>query len=66
MRAQVNGVERELPEGTTVAQLLSSAGIAGSGIAVAVNERVVGRSTHETTAVRDGDRIEIIRAVGGG
>jgi thiamine biosynthesis protein ThiS len=36
------------------------------GIAVAVNDRVVPRVHHESFRPKDGDAIEIIRAVAGG
>jgi sulfur carrier protein len=62
----VNGSERDVPDGTTVAELLHDLGAPSAGIAVAVNERVVPGTQHGTTALADGDRIEIIRAVAGG
>ena len=35
-------------------------------VAVAVNLEVVPRALHATTALKDGDRVELVRAVGGG
>lgn len=64
--AIVNGESRRLAEGTTIAQLLRDFGIEGSGVAVARNECVVRGALFESEAVRDGDVIEIIRAVAGG
>jgi sulfur carrier protein len=66
VRATVNGSERDVAEGTTLAQLLRDLGTATPGIAVAVNDRVVQRSAHDATTIEEGDRIEIVRAVGGG
>jgi sulfur carrier protein len=67
MIAIVNGSERDLPAGTTVARLLEELGIAGTdGIAVAHNERVVPRAHFAERELAAGDRIEIIRAVAGG
>jgi sulfur carrier protein len=66
VRATINGEERDLPDGTTVAALLERLGAPLSGIAVARNERVVRRSDYATQPVLDGDTIEIIRAVAGG
>jgi len=66
MNARINGFEREVPDGTTVAQLLRDIGATGMGLAVAVNERVVQRSLHEAMVLADGDAVEIIRAVAGG
>jgi sulfur carrier protein len=66
VNATVNGERRELTEGTTISSMLGSLGIDGAGIAVAVNERVVRRAAFEAHALRDGDTVEIIRAVAGG
>lgn len=62
----VNGERRKLPDGVTVAALLADLGVAPVGIAVAVNERVVRRAAFESHALREGDAVEIIRAVAGG
>jgi len=66
VKATVNGVSRELPDGTTVASLLERLGVTRSGIAVAKNERVVRRSDYENSPIVEGDAIEIIKAVAGG
>lgn len=66
MKATVNGADRELAEGTTVAALLSELGLNIDGVAVAINLDVVPRGQHAERAIVDGDRVEIIRAVGGG
>lgn len=66
MRASINGEEYELPEGTTVAQVLVQMQAPERGIAVAKNDRVVRRAAFEEERISEGDRIEIIRAVAGG
>lgn len=66
MQAVVNGQMRELHEGTTVSELLTSLGIDSAGIAVACNERVVRRSEYARRRIDEGDRVEIIKAVAGG
>lgn len=63
---QVNGAAEKVAPGTTPAELLLRHGLKGSGIAVAVNDIVVRRNELGTLVLSDGDRIEIIRAVGGG
>jgi thiamine biosynthesis protein ThiS len=63
----VNGERRTLRSGLTVSDLLADLGLqVPSGIAVAVNARVVTRTAFATHALRDGDEVEIIRAVAGG
>ncbi len=66
MTISVNGVPREIAEGTTLGELISDLGIRRSGIAVARNDDVVARSAIDATALAAGDSIEIIAAVAGG
>jgi sulfur carrier protein len=66
IRIVLNGEPRELAPETTVAALVRDLGLPADGIAVAVDRDVVPRSAHERTALRDGARVEVIRAVGGG
>jgi thiamine biosynthesis protein ThiS len=49
-----------------VAELLHDLQIILQYGAVAVNRRVVRKRDHEATSLRAGDRIEIVRPVGGG
>jgi len=66
MKATVNGELRDLPDGLTMEGLLAHLQTPERGIAVAKNDRVVRRATFASEVVREGDRIEIIRAVAGG
>ena len=70
MRARVrivlNGEEREVPEGTTVAALVDAVGIDRRYVAVERNLEIVPRARHEETLLAPGDRIEIVTMVGGG
>ena len=61
----MNGAEREVPPGCTVAALLSFLEIEGR-VAVAINRDVVPRSVHAEVELNDGDEVEILEAVGGG
>jgi sulfur carrier protein len=66
MKASINGEEFDLPDGSTVRDVLARVQAPERGIAVAKNDRVVRRSAFEHERVCEGDRIEIIRAVAGG
>ena len=67
MRVLINGQPHELSDAAlTVSDHLARLELAGKRIAVEMNGDVVPRSRHAETAVRDGDRFEIIVAVGGG
>jgi len=66
MQLIVNGTARELPEGTTVSGLLEDMALVGRRIAVERNGEIVPKSLHAQAALADGDRLEIVVAVGGG
>jgi sulfur carrier protein len=68
MRAHVNGVESELATQATVADVVSRYGkdAQGRGVAVAVNGEVVARDRWAITTISDGDRVEVLGAIGGG
>jgi sulfur carrier protein len=62
----VNGEKRPLSEPLTVVELLTQLGLADARVAVAVNRRVIPRSEHPAYRLQGQDRVEIVRAIGGG
>ncbi|HUW38721.1 MAG TPA: sulfur carrier protein ThiS [Rhodocyclaceae bacterium] len=62
----LNGEPRRLAADTSVARLLEELGYAGKRVAVERNGEIVPKSRHEQTPLGQGDRIEIVVAVGGG
>ena len=62
----LNGQSRLLEPGTTLAGLVASLELGGRRMAVEINEEVIPRSEYAVLALRDGDRVEIVHAVGGG
>jgi sulfur carrier protein len=68
MRIYLNGEELEVPEGTTISELIKSLNIQVRevGFAVAVNEEVVPKSKYEGYKLSEGDRVEVVHLVGGG
>ena len=66
MRIHLNGEPIALPDGCTVLQLLLHQGLAERRIAVEVNGAIVPRGAHATRHLLDGDRVEIVHALGGG
>ena len=66
MRIQLNGESFELPDGSTVAALLSQLQLSGRRIAVELNLDIVPRSQHAETALSEGDQVEVVHAIGGG
>lgn len=66
MRIVVNGEERSLPEGTTAADLLSRLDLEPGAVVVARNGEIVPRDEVADVELEEGDRLEIVRFVGGG
>lgn len=66
MKVTVNGNEREVAEGTTVAQLLEQLKLRSDRIATERNLKVVPKAQYGQTALADGDKLEIVTFVGGG
>lgn len=66
VQVQVNGVSRRIPAPHHVSQLLEMLGMTGRRVAVAVNREVLLRSQISGFELTQGDRVEILEAVGGG
>jgi len=62
----VNGEHRRFEGPLTCARLLELLGLAGKRVAFERNGEIVPRSALEANAIADGDKIEIVVAVGGG
>lgn len=65
MQVFINGKQTELPSGTTVQNLIEQFDIRDK-VAVEINEEIVSRSRFKLHTLEDGDRVEIVRAIGGG
>ena len=66
MKILLNGVDRELKPGITITELVSGLELAGRRVAVEVNGRIVPAGEHKEHALDEGDRVELISAIGGG
>lgn len=66
MLLHVNGQPTDLPPGFTARQLLERMELGGKRVAVEVNGEIVPRSVHTTHAFKEGDKVEIVHAIGGG
>lgn len=62
----VNGVRRELAAGCSAAQLLEQLDLTGKRLALEVNMEIVPRSQYAVHYLREGDRVEVVHAIGGG
>lgn len=66
MDISLNGQFEAVEEGITVAELMRQKLPNVQRVAVEVNLEIVPRSEHGNHVLRDGDRVEIVRAIGGG
>ena len=66
MKVTVNGEEREIEAGATVADLIRLLAHAPERVAVELNREVVRRARWAETGLGEGDRVEVVHFVGGG
>ena len=62
----VNGEEKIFEEGVTIFKLLNELNVKPQGIAVELNLEIAPKGKYGETVLKNGDRIEIVRMVGGG
>ena len=66
MRVIVNGEERNIDEGSTLDALVTTLGLNAGPIVVQRNDEIIEKSRLDQVSLTDGDRIELVRFVGGG
>ena len=66
IRITLNGAARELPASLSFDELLDELALNGRRLAIERNGETVPRSSFGQSRVCDGDRIEVVVAVGGG
>jgi sulfur carrier protein len=63
---QINGKRVELEHPTPLLDYLERLGVNPRAVAVEHNGEIIERAAFETVMLRDDDRVEIVRMVGGG
>ncbi len=66
MRLVINGEERELSGISTLASLVEQLALKADRLAIELNRNIVRRDQWSSTALKDGDCLEIVHFVGGG
>lgn|SRR5690625_1876407 len=66
MNLHINGERRKVAAGLTVSALLEELGMAERRVALERNGELVPKSLHDKTRLDEGDKIEIVHAIGGG
>jgi thiamine biosynthesis protein ThiS len=66
MTLQLNGEQREVPDGLSLAGLVEWLELPADRVAIERNLEIVKRANWNETRLENGDRLEIVRMVGGG
>ena len=66
MQIQLNGEACSLDHAVSITELIERLGLTGKRLAVELNLEIVPRSEHAQTRLAEGDRVEIVHAIGGG
>ena len=63
---ELNGAAHALPDGASLADLVETLGLSGQALALAVNRQVVPRGRWAETRPQAADRVDVVKAIGGG
>lgn len=66
IRVRLNGRDRELPEGMTVAGMLAHLDLRPGLVVVERNREILERARYGEVTVEEGDTLELVHFVGGG
>jgi len=66
MNIIINGEQREVPDALTAAGLVDFLQIGERRIAMEVNLEIVPSSIYANHVLQEGDRVEVVHAIGGG
>jgi sulfur carrier protein len=66
MQIELNGKPHTLPEGADLVQLIAALELTGKAVAVAVNRQVVPVQSWAAHVLVEADRVDVVRAIGGG
>lgn len=66
MLIQLNGEQRDFPDGLNLAALVEQLGMKADRVAVELNLEIVPRANWQATRLKPGDKLEIVHFVGGG
>jgi thiamine biosynthesis protein ThiS len=66
MKIQINGEDKDIAEGLSVADLLEQLQIRPARVVVERNREIVSRHAYDAIFLAEGDALEIVHFVGGG
>ncbi len=65
MKILLNAKEKEI-QSTTISELLKELNLKTEGIAVALNYEVISKKNFDFAEIKDGDKVDVVKAVQGG
>lgn len=66
MEIELNGAPHQVDERQNLQQLIASLQLSGQALAVAVNRSIVPRQRWAEHVLQPADRVDVVRAIGGG
>ena len=66
LEIELNGAAHAIHDGASLQQLVNALGLAGQALALAVNRSVVPRERWADTRLAPHDKVDVVRAIGGG
>ena len=66
MKILLNGEPYECEDGVSLLAIAQALSLEGTRYAIEHNKTIVPKSQHESTAVQEGDQVEVVQAIGGG
>ena len=66
IKVTINDEEKIFPDITTIDVMLKEMNLEGKTVVVVVNDEIVEHTQYAETVLKDGDRIDLVRIVGGG
>jgi sulfur carrier protein len=66
MKIVLNGSERQIENGSTVAELIEQLDLGGRRLAVEIGQEIVPKGSFAERVIEEGEQIEIVHAIGGG
>ncbi len=66
MQVKINGVVDEIPDNSSIRDVLTARKLPGDTIIIALNDEIIKREKWESLKLNSNDRLDIIRIMGGG
>ena len=66
MKIKINGEEKQIEDGLTIAALLEKLQIRPARVVIELNREIISRERLGSVALKEGDTLEIVHFVGGG